>query len=135
MSVSQLVSHLQECRRHLSDLHARQDHVALTCAILRLEGAGGAALYDQAFARILVGRPFHACLTLSHGETFAIAFYPVADGTQGDRIPAALAPVEAITSEVHSLLPELPNPVRERLRMPDSDSWWRIVFHLAWHFP
>jgi hypothetical protein len=135
MSVSQLASHLQECRRRLSDLHARLDYVALTCAILRLEGAGGTVLYDQPFSRILAGRAFHDRLTISHGETFAIAFYPVTDGTQADRIPAALAPVEAITGEVHPLLTELPKPVRERLQLPDGDSWWRIVFHLAWHFP
>jgi hypothetical protein len=135
MSVSQLVSHLQECSRRLSDVHARLDYVALTCAMLRLEGAGGTVLYDQPFSRILAGRPFHDRLTISHGETFAIAFYPVPGGTQADRIPAALAPVEAITGEVHPLLPKLPKPVRECLQLPDSDSWWRIVFHLAWHFP
>src|SRR5262249_39563829 len=44
-------------------------------------------------------------------------------------------PVEAIAGEIHALLPELPKSVCERLQLPDSGSWWRIVFHLAWHFP
>jgi hypothetical protein len=103
--------------------------------MLRLEGAGGMVLYDQPFARILAGQPFHDRLTVSRGETFAIAFCPVADGTETDRIPAALARVEAIAGEILPLLAGLPKPVRERLQLPDSDSWWRIVFHLAWHFP
>ena len=135
MTNQKVISHFSDCRRHLADLRGRQGYSALACAMLRLEGAGGTVLYDQPFARILAGRPFHHCLTISHGETFAIAFYPVADGTQADRIPAALALVEAITSEVHPLLLEVPRPVRELLQLPNGDSWWRIVFHLAWHFP
>ncbi len=135
MTNQEIISHFSDCRRHLVDLRGRQDYSPLTCAILRLEGAGGIVLYDQPFARILGGRPFHDCLTINHGETFAIAFYSVADGTQADRIPVALATVEAITREVHPLLLELRKPVRELLQLPDGDSWWRIVFHLAWHFP
>jgi len=103
--------------------------------MLRLEGAGGTVLYDQPFSRILHGQPFHDYLTVSHGETYAVAFYPVTDGIQANRIPAALAPVEAITCKSHPLLRELPRPVHERLRLPDCDNWWRIVFHLGWHFP
>jgi hypothetical protein len=72
---------------------------------------------------------------MSPGETFAVAFFPLADGIRVDRITAALASVEAITGEIHPLLVDLPKPVHERLRLPDSDNWWRIVFHLAWHFP
>src|SRR5437870_3711393 len=135
MPIQQLISHLGECRRRLADLRGRQDYAALTCAMLRLEGAGGTVLYDQPFSRILNGRPFHDYLTASHGETFAVAFYPVADGIQANQIPAALAPVEAITRKIHPLLRELPEPVREFLQLPDSDDWWRIVFHLGWHFP
>jgi hypothetical protein len=132
---SQVISHLVECHHRLADLRTRHDYIALKCALLRLEGVGGAVLNDQPFARILDGRPFHDGVTVSDGETFAIAFHPVADAIQADRIPAALAPVEAITGEIHPLLAELPKPLRERLQLPDSHSWWRIVFHLAWHFP
>jgi hypothetical protein len=135
MTIQQLISHLGECRRRLADLRCRPDYVAMTCAILRLEGAGGMVLYDRPFSRIFNGRPFHECLTASHGETFAIAFYPAADGMQANRIPAALAPVEAIIRKIHPLLREMPEIVRERLRLPDSDNWWRILFHLGWHFP
>jgi hypothetical protein len=135
MSVQQLISHLGDCRRRLAGLRGRQDYAALTCAMLRLEGAGGAVLCDQPFSRILNGRPFHDCLTASHGETFAVAFYPVAVDIQANPIPAALAPVDAITRKVPPLLRELPKPVREDLQLPDSDNWWRIVFHLGWHFP
>jgi hypothetical protein len=135
MSVQQLLSHLGDCRRRLSDLGGRQNYLALSCAMLRLEGAGGTVLYDRPFVRILNDRPFHDRLTASHGDTFAVAFYPPAAGIQTERIPAALAPVDAITGEIHPLLRELPRPVHERLRLPDSDDWWRIVFHLGWHFP
>jgi hypothetical protein len=135
MSVSRPVSHLQECRRHLVDLRARRDYVALTCVILRLEGAGGSGLFDRPFTRVLADTPFLDRLTAGPGDTFALAFYPVATGIQADRIPAALAPVEAITREVYPLLAALPQPVRERLRLPEGDSWWRVTFHLAWHFP
>jgi hypothetical protein len=92
-------------------------------------------LYDRPFSRILNGRPFHDRLTVSHGETFAVAFYPAADGIQANRIPAALAPVEAIIRKIHPLLREMPEIVRERFRLPDSDNWWRILFHLGWHYP
>ena len=135
MSVLQLVSHLQECRRRLSDHSARSNYVALTCAILRLEGAGGMVLYDQPFSRILAGRAFYDLQTVSNGETFAIAFYPLADGIPADRLPVAVASVDAITGEICRLLRELPEPVRENLRLPNSENWWRIVFHFAWHFP
>jgi hypothetical protein len=135
MSVQQLPSHLGECRRRLADLRGRQDYLALSCAILRVEGAGGTVLHDRPFARVLNERPFHDYLAISHGETFAVAFYPVAAGIQVDRIPAALAAVEAITGEIQPLLRELPRPIRDTLKLPESDNWWREVFHLAWHFP
>ena len=132
---SRLASHLVECCRRLADVRARHDYTAVTCALLRPEGNGGTVLYDQPFARILPSRPFLDRLSASQRDTFAIAFYPLADDIQVDRIPAALASVEAITSQVHPLLLDLPEPVRERLQLPDDDTWWRIVFHLAWHFP
>jgi hypothetical protein len=103
--------------------------------MLRLEGAGGTVLYEHPFHRILKDRPFCDTWSASHGETFALAFYPVTAGTQADRIPVALATVEAITGEIRPLLRDLPRPVREHLQPPDSDNWWRIVFHLGWHFP
>jgi hypothetical protein len=135
MSAEKLLSHLGECRRRLSELRGRQDYLALSCAILRLEGGGGTVLYDQPFSRIWAGRAYRDTLSISHGETFALGFYPVSPGLQASRIPAALAPVEALTREVVALLPRLPRSAREYLRLPDSDNWWRTVFHLAWHFP
>jgi hypothetical protein len=135
MSVQQLVSHLGECRRRFSDHRGRQEYIALTCAMLRVEGPGGTVVHEQPFSRILGSRPFHHYLSMRNGETFAIAFFPLVDGIKADRISAALAPVEAIGREIHPLLGELPKPVRERLQLPESDNWWRIVFHLGWHFP
>ena len=135
MTDQQLISHLNDCRRHLADLRARQNYVALTCAMLRLEGNGGTILYDQPFARTPVGRPFHDRLSISHGETFAIAFFAIEASIEAERIPVALSPVETITGELHPLLRVLPKLVRERLQLPESDNWWRIVFHIAWHFP
>ncbi len=132
---SQLASHLVECQRRLADFRTRHDYIAVRCALLRLEGAGGTVLYDHPFARILTNRAFFDRLSVSHGETFNIAFFPLVDSIEAERIPAALASVETITGEIHPLLGELPKPVRERLRLPDSDNWWRSVFHLAWHFP
>src|SRR5262249_16008279 len=93
----QLVTHLLncrppllECRRRLADLRGRHDYKAVTCAMLRLEGTGGTVLYDQPFARILTDRPFLARLSAGHRETFSIAFFPLADAVEADRIPAAL---------------------------------------------
>src|SRR5262245_27916326 len=134
MSV-QLISHLGECRRRLSGLPGRLGYLSLSCAILRLEGPGGALPDGSHFARILNGRPFQGRVTASPRETFAIAFYPVAGGIRADQIDAALAPVEAITGEIHPLLGELPRSALARLQLPTSDDWWRVVFHLAWHFP
>src|SRR5262245_4733853 len=106
MSVQQLLSHLGECRRRLSDLRVRQDYLPLSCAILRLEGAGGTVLYQHPFSRILNGRPSHDRLKISHGETFSVAFYPLVEGFKADRLPAALASVELMTGELHPLLRE-----------------------------
>src|SRR5208337_3615271 len=111
------------------------NYVALSCALLRLEGAGGTVLYDHAFARVLNDRPFHDLITASHGETFGLAFYPVAAPIESERIPGVLDPVQAITGEISPLLKKLPRPLLDHLRFPDSDNWWRIVFHLGWHFP
>jgi predicted acylesterase/phospholipase RssA len=135
MSVQQLISDLRECRSQLHELRNRHDYFALSCALLRLEGAGGTVLYDHPFARVLNDRPFHHLITASQGETFGLAIYPLAAPIESERIPVALAPVEAIIGEIHPLLKELPKRLREHLRLPDSDSWWRIVFHVGWHFP
>src|SRR5262249_5774911 len=94
---SLLISHLVECHRRLADLRTRHDYTAVTCALLRLEGAGGTVLYDQPFARILTNRAFFDRLSASHGETFDVAFFPLTDNIEAERIPGALAPVEAIT--------------------------------------
>lgn len=131
----QLLSHLGECRRRLSELRGRPKHLALCCAMLRLEGAGSMVLYDRPFSRVLNGRPLHERLTGGHGEMFTVAFYPIAGGSREDQISDALAPVEAITSEILPLLGQLPRPVREFMQLPESDNWWRVAFHLAWHFP
>jgi hypothetical protein len=92
-------------------------------------------LYDQPFARILINRAFIDGLSISHGETFDIAFFSSSGNIEKERITTAIAPVESITGEIHALLRQLPKPVREHLHLPGSDNWWRIVFHLAWHFP
>jgi hypothetical protein len=131
---SQLASHLVECRRRLAELRSRHDYLAVRCALLRPEGAGG-TVFDQPFARTLTNHAFLERPSASHAETFDVAFFAMADKIDKDRIATALATVEAITGEVCPLLPELPKWVRDRLQLPDSDDWWRIVFHLAWHFP
>src|SRR5262249_28455529 len=41
----------------------------------------------------------------------------------------------AIAGEIIPLLRQLPRPICERLQLPDSDNWWRVVFHFGWHFP
>jgi hypothetical protein len=136
MSVPQLISHLRECGRQLSNLQARQDHVALSCSILRLEGEGGRVLHNLPFARVLGDRPYYPRLTIGLGDSpFALAFYSSSDKIQPDRIRVALSAVEAITTEICQLLEELPRPIRECLQLPPGDDWWRILFHLAWHLP
>jgi hypothetical protein len=136
MSVQQLISHFGECRRQLSELRGRHDYLALSCAILRAEGTAGIALCDRPFLRIFGSRPFYDNgATLSWGENFALAFYPLRSDVDARRIPAALAPVNAITGEIIPLLGKIPDEVRKRLQLPESDNWWRIAFHLAWHFP
>lgn len=92
-------------------------------------------MHEQPFTKTPIGRPFYDRLSVSHGETYAIAFFAFATKIEAGRIPAALAPVEAVTGEILPLLPRLPKLVRESLQLPDSENWWRIVFHIAWHFP
>jgi hypothetical protein len=104
--------------------------------MLRVEGAGGMVLCGQPFDRIMYDRPFHQLgPTFSHGENFVLAFFSRATETDEDRVASALATVSVITAEIIPLLGVLPKPVRERLHLPDSDNWWRILFHLGWHFP
>jgi hypothetical protein len=135
MSAQQLISHLGECRRRLSELRGRLDYLALSCAMLRPEVAGATIPDSQHFVRILSGRPYYNILTVGREDTFRIAFSPVASGNiTADRIRAALAPVEAITGEILPLLHKLPRGVRERLCLPSNEKWWRATFHLAWHF-
>jgi hypothetical protein len=134
IAVQQLISDLDECRRRLAELRGRQDYVALTCAILRLEGPGGTVLYDQPFARILGGRPFCEDMSVSYGDTFAFAFYPKEPGVAVSQIRSTVARVDAITRELHPLIARLPRHVEEHLRVPECGNWWRILFHLGWHF-
>jgi hypothetical protein len=104
--------------------------------MLRAERAAGIALCNQPFHRITNGRPFQVRgPSLGYGDNFVIAFYPLVGNIQPDQIQAALASVEAITGEILPLLQQLPKTIRDRLHMPDSEGWWRIAFHLAWHFP
>src|SRR5262249_33402326 len=131
-----LISHLGECRRRLSELRGRQDYLAISCAMLRAEGAAGMVLLDHPFRVIWQNRPYYEVgPSLGYGDCYTIAFYPVTQNIEVDRIPAALAPVNTLTSEIIPLLRQLPRATRERLQLPESENWWRIVFHLAWHFP
>jgi hypothetical protein len=132
---SLLFSHLVECRQRLADLRARQDYVAIACALLRAEGTGGDLLCGHPFARIVTDRPLLDRISMSHGETFGLAFFPQAMNMGAARLAAALAAVETMTGEIYPLLRQLPKRVHGRLQLPDSDNWWRILFHLAWHFP
>ncbi len=58
MSVKQLVSHLEECRRRLTEMQRRQGYVGFSCAILRAERPGGAILYEFPFGLALGERPY-----------------------------------------------------------------------------
>ena len=71
----------------------------------------------------------------SNGEVFAIAFVSLGGDIDRNRITAALTTVEAITSEICPILRTLPKSVHEYLQLRDKSHWWRIVFHIAWHFP
>ena len=131
----QLNEHLVECRQRLADLRARLDYTPLSCSILRLEGLGGTALFNQAFDRIVTNGSYVEHVTASRTETFAIAFVSLAGRLDRERITAALTSVEAITGEICPVLRKLPKSVHEYLQLPENNHWWRIVFHLAWHFP
>ncbi len=135
MPFPQRVSHLRDCRQRLADLRCRPDYLALTGAILRREGCGGTDLFDQPFARIFPNRPFFPRSIVCQAEQYAVGFYPAAADIPPDRIPALLIPIEAITGEIVPLIRNLPAQVCERFQLPKSDDWWRIVFHLGWHFP
>jgi hypothetical protein len=136
MSSEQLLSHFRECRHRLSELRAFPDYLPLHCALLRLEGEGGAALYDTPFSRVLRDRPFCERVSVGHTDgAFALAFYLDAGEATPARLEAALAAVEALTNPAQRLLSQLPRSTRERLVLPRSDNWWRTVFHLAWHYP
>ena len=127
--------HLTECRQRLAELRARSDYAPLSCSILRLEGVGATVLFDQAFDRIVTGRSYLEHSAASNGEVFAIAFVALAGEIDRDRITAALTPVEAITNEICPILRTLPKPVHKYLQLGDNSHWWRVVFHIAWHFP
>jgi hypothetical protein len=142
MSVQQLISHFRECLRRLPNLQGRSDYLPLSCALLRQEGPGERLyLLHDPFARVLGNRLFHCPGTsVGYGDSYGLAFYPSASDATRDRLTSALKAVEAITGAACRLLPRLPREVVERLALPDEaltdrDNWWRVVFHLAWHFP
>jgi hypothetical protein len=136
MSVQQLISHLGQCGRLLAELRGRQDYLPLSCAILRAEGAPGMVLCNQPFTRILTDRPFYSeGASLAWGEYYTIAYYPISTEIPEDRIPPALARINAVAGEIMPLLGRLPKPVRDYLHLPEHADWWRVAFHLAWHFP
>ena len=103
--------------------------------MLRREGTGGTVLEGQPLVGILGDRPLHEQTAVGHGENFRLAFYPVATGIEQERVPDSLSLVERITGEIPPLLSALSRPIREHLQLPDRGNWWRIVFHLGWHFP
>jgi len=77
---------------------------------------------------------------IGYGDSFTLAFYSAANDAAMDRVTSALQAVETITCAACRLLPNLPREVAEHLALTDGaladrDNWWRVVFHLAWHFP
>jgi hypothetical protein len=50
-------------------------------------------------------------------------------------IDRRLPELDRIAAEVVPLIRQLPPAAAEYLSIPDSSNWWRILFHLAWHFP
>jgi hypothetical protein len=101
-----------------------------------MEGKGGTILYDLPFARILGNRPVWPSMTVDREDNpFATAFYHASDAVPLADIELALQSVEAVTKEVQRLMSQLPRSAQDRLVVPRGDSWWRTVFHLAWHFP
>jgi hypothetical protein len=136
MSVQQLISHLGECRRRLSEVRGRTDYLPLCCAILLAEGEGGRVLDSDPFAVVLRWRLYMTQVAFGNQEgSFRVAFFPSRNDPTTDQFNAALAAVESLTSEAQRLLSGLPRAVRESLVLPRGDNWWRTVFHLAWHFP
>jgi hypothetical protein len=131
----ELIAHLEECRNRLSDLRTRINPPTICCSLLRMEGDGGTCLYDDPFRPILSPRPYLPIITASNEENpFGIAFH-AEPGTILDQLQDVVRTAEGITVEGLRLVTELPTPVRKRLVLPNTRSWWRCVFHLAWHFP
>jgi hypothetical protein len=134
MSDKQLISHLGECRRRLSELRARPDYVPIFCAMFRTEGSGMAIHAEDLFGPVLGRHPRQERRHFSNDENpYAVAFFLDGNG-ESEPIEPAIRAVEAITNVALRLLSSLPNPVRERLVLPRGACWWRVGFHLAWHF-
>ena len=147
LSLEQLNSYFEDCRRRLVELRSRSDYLPLYVSILMVEGAGS-SFYDSPdpFAPILAGRPYWFSQSFSQQEQFAIAFYADDPSLTEERKTAAFRTVEKTTDEPRRLLASLPDSIKaERLALPDfvrshsaiptCSNWWRAVFHLAWHFP
>jgi len=130
-----LFESLNECRRRLGDLRNRADVPALSVAMFRLEAPGTIPFHGQAFSRVLAGKPYEVQPYIGLGESFSLGFYPLADDLPTERILSALNAVERITGELIPLLRELPRSALALLRLPQTENWWRIVFHLGWHLP
>jgi hypothetical protein len=43
--------------------------------------------------------------------------------------------LSGVAAELASICDEMPDPVKIRLRLPESAPWWLTLHHLAWHFP
>jgi hypothetical protein len=134
-SPQMLARQLEECRGRLVGLRARIDHMPITAAILRQERKRGKLQGVDPFYSVFPDRPYLEYKSVGHGETYSVAFYALHQTSEINLIRSTLTYIEAITCELVSLLGELPTTAREYLRLPEGQDWWRIVFHLGWHFP
>jgi hypothetical protein len=104
--------------------------------MLRMEGEGGKVLYEMPFRRILGTTVHHSHMFASQGDSpIALAYFSKGENVTEDQITRSLAQVESISSEAHWILRRLPKHIAEHLVLPTTSTWWRVLFHLAWHFP
>jgi hypothetical protein len=136
MSIQQLISHFEECRRRFLELRTDPDFLPLRCAILRPEGGNANPFDASPFTSVLRDCPYWASASATNDDgTFVLAFYLKSGPETQAKIKKTVDLAEGVASEGLRLLDQLPSGVREPLALFRSDRWWRVVFHLAWHFP
>jgi hypothetical protein len=135
MNIELLISELETCKDIFRTIYKRNQYRQISCVILRRESKGNPSIdidtFHKAFPNKRLITHYHI---LDDDSCYTIGFYPKSNAALSVELLDQLQDTQQAGEQAVQLLKQIPEELTKPLRTPNSKNWFRILFHLSWHY-